>query len=185
MRFQITFLTTILIFTVSTVFLTGCPSAETPNTTTNQANNIANAPKTSTNSPLNTTKAPEAATTNNAPTIAPVVQAYYAALKKKDDAALKKVMTQEFIKVMEADMKEEGGKSLAAFAAEVEDLTKTMEVRNEKIEGDKATADVKGGVYATWITFEFAKENGEWKYTGKTLDFSKVQQSVPNSNTAR
>lgn len=182
MRFQITFLTTILIFTV---FLTGCPSSETPNTTANTANNAVNAPQNNANSLPNPTKAPEAATTNNAPTITPVVQAYYAALKKKDDAALKKVMTQEFIKVLEADMKEEGGKSLAVYAADLEDLTKTMEVRNEKIEGDKATADIKGGTYVNWITFEFARENGEWKFTGKTLDVGKVQQSVSNSNTAK
>lgn len=183
MRFQITFLTTILIFTV---FLTGCPSSETPNTNTIAVNGNTNAPKSgNTNSPLTTTKAPEAPTTNNAPTIKPVVQAYYDAMKKKDDAALKKVMTQEFIKVLEADMKEEGGKSLAIYAAELEDLTKTIEVRNEKIEGDKATAEIKGGNYINWITFEFAKENGEWKFTGKTLDVGNLKPSAPSSNTAK
>lgn len=182
MRFQIIFLTTILIFTV---FLTGCPSSAPSNVDVNLANTNANAPKANTNGLPNPTKAPEAATTNNAPTLTPVVKAYYDALKKKDDAALKKVMTQDFIKALETDMKEEGGKSLAVYAAELEDLTKTIEVRNEKIEGDKATAELKGGNYVNWITFEFAKENGEWKFTGKTLDVSNMKPSAPPSNTAK
>lgn len=185
MRFQITFLTTILIFTI---LLTGCPSSETPNTTPNTNANAANsgAPKTNANTnPFNTSKTPEAATTNNAPTITPVVNAYYEALKKKDEAGLKKVMTQDFIKSMEKSMKEEGGTSLVVFAAELEDLSKKIEVRNEKIEGDKAVAELKGGPYVNWTAFEFAKENGDWKYTGKTPDVSKVRESVTNQNTAK
>jgi hypothetical protein len=167
MRFQFTILTAILIFTI---LLTACPSSETPNKTanTNAANVNANAPKTNAgnNNTFNTTKTPEVPTTNNAPTITPVVKAYYDALKKKDDAGLRKVLTQDYIKSMEADMKAEGAKSLAAYMADIEDLTKPVEVRNEKIEGDKAVAELKGGTYVNWTPFEFAKENGEWKYTG-------------------
>lgn len=183
MRFQITFFTAILIFTI---FLTGCPSPEPPlNVNTNATNANANAPKANTNTPFNTEKPPEAATSNNAPTIAPVVKAYYDALKKKDDAALRKVLTQEFAKTLEADMKSEGGTSLAAYAAELEDLTKPVEVRNEKIEGDKAIAELKGGTYVNWTAFEFARENGEWKFTGKNPDVKAVKESVSNSNTAK
>ncbi|HEY0426812.1 MAG TPA: hypothetical protein VGC76_03295 [Pyrinomonadaceae bacterium] len=180
MRFQITFFTAILIFSV---FLTACPSPEAPNANTNPVNS--NAPKNTSNGNLNPTKSPEAATTNNAPTITPVVKAYYEALKKKDDAALKKVMTQEFINALEADMKAEGGKSLAAYAAELEDLKATIEVRNEKIDGDKAVAELKGGTYVNWTPFEFARENGEWKFTGKSPDVKSVKESVTNSNAAK
>jgi hypothetical protein len=173
MRFQITFLTAILIFTI---FLTGCPSGETPNPNTNGTNGAnTNAANANTNVVAgNTTKTPEPPTTNNAPTITPVVRAYYDAMKKKNDAALKKVMTQEFIQRLESDMKSEGEKSLAVYAASLEDLNAQIDVRNEKIEGDTATAELKGGPYKVWTAFEFAKENGEWKYTGKTPDERKV-----------
>jgi hypothetical protein len=184
MRFQITFLTLILFFTF---LLTACPGpSDVPNANTNAANVNANAPKANVNSPFNTSKTPEVATTNAAPTLTPVVKAYYDALKRKDDAALKKVMTQDFIKSLEKAMKDEGGgNSLAAYAAELEDLTKTIEVRNEKIEGDKAVAELKGGTYINWTPFEFAKENGEWKFTGKSPDVKAVKDSTPNPSAAK
>ena len=88
----------------------GCGGSTTPtggsNTNASNANSITNVNSTDpANSGLATTKKPEPATTNNAPTIAPVVQTYYDALKKKDDALLKSVMSQEFIKSVEGDMK--------------------------------------------------------------------------------
>jgi hypothetical protein len=133
---------------------------------TNVANTNAN--QESTNTTLGTIKKEVGATTNNAPTIGPVVQTYYEALRKKDDALVKSVMTDAFIKNMEADMKAEGKKgSLAAFMAEVESgLDEKIEVRNEKIEGNKAVAELKGGTYLVWTAFEFANEGGKWKFTG-------------------
>src|SRR5947208_2979210 len=67
---------------------------------TNAATTAANA-----NHPLMTTKTPEAATTNNAPTLGPVIQAYYAALKNKDSAAVRETMSSEFLRSVESDMK--------------------------------------------------------------------------------
>jgi hypothetical protein len=187
MRFQITFFTAILIFSV---FLTGCTSSEAPNANTNQTNGSTNAPKTNANGIPNPTKAPEAAKTNDAPTFAPVVRAYYDALKKKDDAGVRKVMSQDFIKQMEqamAEAKADGEKvtTMAAFMAEGEPLDKPLEVRNEVISGDKATAEIRGGNNINWTKFSFAKENGEWKFTNKFEDVDAVKQSVSNSNTAK
>jgi hypothetical protein len=174
MRFQIIFFTTILIFTI---LLSGCPSSTVPppnsattsNTNTNAPNNAAN------NGIVIPTKKAEAPTENNAPTITPVVKAYYDALKKKDDAALKKVLTQDFIKSVEADMKDEKKTSIAAFMAEYEVFDKPVEVRNEKIEGDKASAEIKGGTYVNWTKFNFVKENGEWKFTNQFEDNEKMK----------
>jgi len=129
------------------------------------ANGNVNAPPA--NPELVTTKKPEAATTNNAPTIAPVVQTYYDALKKKDEALLKSVMTQEFIKDIQADMKTEKKTNMAAYMAEFDTIPETpVEVRNEKIEGTNAVAELKGGAYLTWTPFAFANEGGKWKFTG-------------------
>jgi hypothetical protein len=151
------------------VTVSGCGGGSDSPTNSSNANVAnANANQVSTNTTLEPIKKPEAATTNNAPTIGPVVQKYYEALRKKDDALLKSVMSQEFIKSIEADMKAEGKTgSFAAFVAEVEsDLDKPVEVRNEKIEGDNAVAEVKGGVYLAWTPFAFVNEGGKWKFTG-------------------
>ena len=147
----------------------GESNAPTNTANTNLANtNAAIAQQPANTSGLDTTKKPEAATTNNAPTITPVVNAFREALRKKDDAMLKSVMSAEFIKSMEDEMKAEGKKgSLAAFMAEVEtDLDKPVEVRNEKIDGNKAIAELKGGVNLSWTPFEFVNDGGKWKFTG-------------------
>ena len=125
------------------------------------------------------TPKPVAATTNNAPTFAPIVQAYYDALKKKDDAGVKKIMAAEFIKMTEVGMKEENKTSIAAYLAETDTIPdKPMEVRNEQIEGDKGVAEVKGGAYPNWTPFAFVKEGGAWKISNESPDIKNVKQSA-------
>ncbi len=157
----------------------GCGGPTTP-TNTNSANtNIA----ANSSNPLDTAKKPMAETTNNAPTLAPVVQAYYEGLKKKDDNAVRAVMSQEFLKTIEADMKDEKRTDLAAYMAEYDTIPeKPVEVRNEKIEGDKGVAEIKGGAYINWTPFEFVKENGTWKFTGGSADIQNVE---PASNSGK
>lgn len=153
----------------------------TANSTNSGNSNLA----TNTNSPVETTKKPVAETTNNAPTIAPVVQAYYDALKKKDDAALANVLSAAFIKSVQADMKAEKKTGMAAYLAEYDTIPdKPVEVRNEKIEGDKAVAELKGGAYLNWTAFSFINEGGKWKFTGGSPDIQTVT-SGSNSNKAK
>jgi hypothetical protein len=165
MKFNI-FLTFIVAIGIT---FAGC-GGTTTNTNVSNANvaNVnANAPAQPTNSALEPVKKPEAATTNNAPTLAPVVQTYYDALKKKDDAMVKSVMSQEFIKSIESDMKAEKKTSIAAYMAETDSIPdKPVEVRNEKIEGNNGVAEIKGGAYLTWTPFAFVNEGGKWKFTG-------------------
>ena len=148
------------------IIASGCGGTETP-TNTNVANaNTANANVPSANN-LETTRKPDAPTANNAPTLGPVVQAYYDALKKKDDALLKSVMSAEFIKSVESDMKEDKKTSIAAYMAEFDTLPdKPVEVRNEKIDGVNAVAELKGGAYVNWTPLAFINEGGKWKFTG-------------------
>lgn len=160
-----------LIFTLvigAAIAAIGCggpSSTPTGGTNANLANaNVAPPPS---NSNLEPVKKPDAATTNNAPTLTPVVQTYYDALKKKDEALLKTVMSQAFIKSVEADMKEEKKTNMAAYLAEFDTIPeKPVEVRNEKIEGNDAVAEIKGGAYINWTPFAFANEGGKWKFTG-------------------
>lgn len=164
--------------------LGGCSPAGT-GANTNTASNAAK-PQATANNPLNITKTPEAATTNNAPTIAPVMAAYYAALKGKDDAGLKKIHTAGALKNIEQGMKEDKKATISAYLSDYEILPETgYEVRNEKIEGDNAIAEVKGGTYKNWTRLKFAREGGEWKLTGENAEMDAVSKGAANSNTAK
>ena len=108
------------------------------------------------------------ATTNDAPTLAPVVRGYYDALKNKDDAALKDVLSKEFVESIQADMKEEKKTNMALFLAETDKIPdKPIEVRNEKIQGEKGVAEIRGGSYPNWTPLAFIKENGKWKLSNE------------------
>ena len=169
-----------------TVFLIGCSTSENPNTAINTKPSAANSATSNTDNPLSTTKTPEVATTNNAPTLSPVVQAYYAALKTKNDAALKKIYSQETLKSLEADMKAEKKTSLSAFITELEPVPdRPFEVRNEQIQGDTAIAEMRGGSYPNGIKIKFVHENGEWKMTNESPEIQSVKQSASNSNSAK
>ncbi len=108
MRFQIVILTIILL----AVFNWLPQKRKRRSTQTMPSNKNTNVATANTNNPLSaTTATPGEAKTNNAPTISPVVKAYYEALKNKDEAALRKVFSQDTLKSLEADMKEENQKS--------------------------------------------------------------------------
>jgi hypothetical protein len=169
-----------------TGFFIGCGTSENSNTAINTKPSAANVITSNADNPLSTTKAPEAATTNSAPTLAPVVQAYYAALKMKNDAALKKIYSQETLKSLEADMKSEKKTSLVEFITELEPVPdRPFEVRNEQIQGDTAIAEMRGGSYPNGIKIKFVRENGEWKLTNESPEIQSVKQSASNSNSAK
>lgn len=181
MKYKIIFLIAIL-----TIFIYGCTS-ETPTNTanTNTANKTA-ANTIETNNPLETTKTPETSTTNNAPTITPVVKSYCEALAKKDEAGLRKVFSSETLKYYETEMKAEGKKSMVEYFMQTESPNnKICEARNETIQGDTAIAEVRTDSMPNGAKYKFVKENGEWKMTNESPDFQSVKQSISNSNTAK
>mgnify|MGYP001254014404 CR=1 FL=1 len=184
MRYKIFALLSILSFSIIFVACGGDQPAANSN-----AANTKSASNTAANDAGNavaTTKKPEAETTNDAPTLAPVVAAYYEALKKKDDAALRKVFSAETIKSLEADMKSENKTSLAEFITELEPAPeKPFEVRNEKITGDTGIAEIRGGSLGVWTAIKFVKENGEWKMTNESTDFDAVKKDAESENKAK
>lgn len=156
----------------------GCGSSEpTANT---ERSDLKNAAITNANAggSLETTKKEVASTTNEAPTLGPVVRSYYQALRDNDDAALKNVLSSAMVRSIETDMKEEKKTGLAAFLAETDQIPeKPVEVRNEKVEGDKGLAEIRGGVYANWTAIAFVKEGGAWKMSNESPDLQSVTQS--------
>jgi len=124
-------------------------------------------------------------TLNNAPTLNPVVQQYYEAMKNKDDAAIRETLTKDFIARIEQDMKADKEKNLAAYMAQDEYRAgQTLEVRNEKIDGDKGQAEIRGAAYKNWTKFAFAKENGKWKFTGGSPEIDNMPKADTSSNSA-
>ena len=162
--------TFLFLILVGALGMAGCGGTGTSTNVSNANATLtnANAATPAANSVLEPTKKPETATTNEAPTLGPVVNAYYDALKKKDAAAVKKVMAQAFVQSIEADMKDDKKTDLVAYLTEYDKLPDgKMEVRNEQIDGSKGVAEVKGGSYANWTKVSFLNEGGVWKISNE------------------
>lgn len=92
------------------------------------------------------------------------LKAYTVALKKKDMAAMKSLLTGGSLKMAADEAKAQnvsiddilGRETL--FAPE----QKVFEVRNEKIEGDSATIEVKNS-FGSFERVPLVRENGVWK----------------------
>ena len=145
----------------------GCGGSEGPANTPN-ANVVSNVNAPASNVALEPSKAPEAPTTNDAPTLGPVINAYYDALRNKDAGGVKKVMEREFLKTIESDMKAENKTDIVAFLTEFDKIPAgKMEARNEQISGNKGFAEVKGGSYVNWTRVVFVKEDNVWKVSNE------------------
>jgi Putative lumazine-binding len=186
MRFYIFLITITLIFTAcgggtETPKTNGNSTKPSTTTVTNSGTNTNQLP---TNSPnINspeTVKKPDAPKVNEAQTLASVVSAYGEALKTKNDAALRKVLSTETIKGWEEEMKSEGKTKLAEYLAssEVQDGKIEYEVRNEEVKGDDAVAEIKGGSFGVWSKIRFVKENGEWKITNDSPEIDDVKNAA-------
>lgn len=187
MRFQNLSFVTIL--TLSTLLI-GCTKTVAP-TNVKSANNTktanANAAIDNADNPLATTKTPETAVSNNALALAPIVQNFYEALNKKDEAGVKKYLSQSALKYWENEAKAEK-KTWLAYLVEAEEPTgEKREVRNEKIEGETAVAEIKGGSLGVWTPIKFVRENGEWKFASPedSLSLQNIPPSDANSKKAK
>ena len=57
---------------------------------------------------------------------------------------------------------------------------KTVEFRNEKIEGEKATLEVKNS-FGSWETVPFVREDDEWKIDKKAYAEKLIQDNEQNN----
>ena len=89
---------------------------------------------------------------------------YTKAIKQKDTTTMKLLLSNATIKMHEKEAKAQG--------VTVDDIVKretlfgenqkSVEYRNEKIDGEKATLQVKNS-YGSWETVPFVREDGSWK----------------------
>lgn len=157
---------TFIVFAVSAALLlaVGCQKAANTNTATNGVTNTNTAANTN---PAVNTATPEttSSSANAAGTPTDAYKAAYAARKNADVAALKKLMSKDILEFMS----EIGSSENKSVDDELKEMckrpqAKTDDVRNEKVNGDKATVeypDEKG----KWRTMDFVKEDGSWKLT--------------------
>lgn len=89
---------------------------------------------------------------------------YIKAIKQKDTTTMKILLSDATLKMHEQEAKAQG--------VTVDDIVKretlfqegqtSVEYRNEKIDGDRATLEVKTA-YGSWETVPFIREDGDWK----------------------
>lgn len=113
------------------------------------------------------TATPAATTSSSLSTPTKTFMAFYEASKNKNVPAVMATLSKDSVDVLTAEAKKQN-KTLEVALTEslkTSDVPTTApETRNEKIDGDKATLEVKDDKVADkWDTFNFARENGEWK----------------------
>ncbi len=93
---------------------------------------------------------------------------YITAAKKKDTTKMKLLLSNESIKMHEQEAKAQNVTLDDVVKRETlfSEGQKVVEFRNEKVDGDKATLEVKN-TFGTWETIPFVKEDGGWKIDKK------------------
>ena len=147
--YQITFL---LLFALS---FGGCNSTQSNNTAVvNQPTNQAKA--------TNESSPPSQTVLIGSPT--ETLKTFAEATKKKDAETIKKTLSKSTMKVIEESAKQQNI-SVNEMLTKAEDPEgkDLPEIRNEKIDGDKATLEVKDDVTGEFDIMPFVKEDGGWK----------------------
>jgi len=95
-------------------------------------------------------------------------ETYIRALKMKDTTTMKLLLSADTIKMHEKEAKAMGITVDEIVKRETifSEGQKVVELRNEKIDGDKATLEVKNSM-RRWETVYFIRENGDWKIDKK------------------
>lgn len=155
----------LLIAALAAIALTAaCSKTETNTNNANTSSNTSTAKTTNTTNTTNT-NATTPLTTPTSPT--DILLAAFDASKKKDVAGFKKYLSP--VDLAELDkMLEKGGKTSDEFLKDMlssgeNTMPDTLETRNEKIDGDKASVEYKDKD-GDWKTAHFAKEGGGWKW---------------------
>ena len=93
------------------------------------------------------------------------LKTFVQALKAEDEAAIKNTLSDKTVKMFDV-MAKGAGKSFYESLTENDkdgELKEMPKTQNEKINGDKATLEVKGKNNPKWDTIPFVKEDGKWK----------------------
>jgi hypothetical protein len=97
-------------------------------------------------------------------TPAETIQTYIKALKRNDTATMKLLLSDATLKMHEKEAKaqETTLDEIVKRESLISEGQRTVEFRNEKIEGERATVEVKN-TYGSWETIPLIRESGTWK----------------------
>ena len=92
------------------------------------------------------------------------LKAYTTAIKKKDPTTMKLLLSDASIKMAEQEAKAQNVALDEIVKKETlfKENQSTVEFRNEKIDGDRATIEMKDS-FDSWNTVPFIREEGIWK----------------------
>jgi hypothetical protein len=118
-------------------------------------------------------------------------KAFYEATKNKDAEAMKKTLSKGTLEMLEGFAKAQNKTLDESLKSGLSNPTesspdKMPETRNEKIDGEKATLEVKNEKSNTWETLPFVKEDGAWKIALDEMfrdAFKKLGESL-NTNSS-
>ncbi len=110
------------------------------------------------------------------------LKAYTQAIKKKDTTAMKLLLSDASLKMAEQEARAQNRTLDDVVKNETffnENQTE-LKFRNEKVEGDKATIEVKNS-FGSWDTLPFVREEGVWKIDKQTIANQMLQQNEEGS----
>jgi hypothetical protein len=107
---------------------------------------------------------------------------YIKAIKAKDADAMRLLLSEATLKMHEQEAKSQGTTLDEIILREplYNDGQRTIEFKDEKIEGERATLEVRNSS-KNWQTVQFVLENGAWKIDKKGF-FDDMIREVEDSN---
>lgn len=109
-------------------------------------------------------------------------KSYVNAVKRKDTTKMKMLLSAESIKMHEQEAKVQNVTLDDIVRRETlfTEGQKTVEFRDQKIEGEKATLEVKNS-FGSWETVPFVREDDEWKIDKKGYADRQMQDFEQNN----
>lgn len=110
------------------------------------------------------------------------LKAYTTAIKKKDTTTMKLLLSKDSIKMADQEAKAQGVTLDEVVRREslFNESQSTVEFRNEKIDGDKATIEMKDS-FSSWNTVPFVREDGIWKIDKQGVA-NQMMQDIEQNN---
>ena len=112
------------------------------------------------------------------------MKTYTKAVKAKDAGTMKLLLSADTLKMLEQEAKSQSVPLDEIVKRETlfPESQKVFEFRNEKIEGSKATLEVKNS-YGQWETWPFVMEDSQWKIDKKGYA-DRLMQDIEQQNDA-
>jgi hypothetical protein len=127
----------------------------------------------------------------SSPTPTETLKEYVEAAKAKDLAGVRNTVSKKTMKMMEELLVEKGStleETVQKNEPSIPPIFVDPEIRNEKIDGEKASLEIRNRFTGAWIEVPFVKEDGRWKLAlGEQMDemtdkFKSIEQDLEKTN---